>query len=130
MRPVYRCFHCKKSWESTLRQPAVKETCEGCGSYLHCCKNCRFHRTGYPNECYIPETDKIASKSLSNFCDEFEFVSEDSLADRSRQTHESAAKLEDLFGDAADETRNDAHVKDWLESTDKPKQDLDDLFGD
>ena len=127
---MHRCFRCSKSWESTLRQPAVKETCEGCGNYLHCCKNCRFHRKGYPNECYIPETEKVANKQLANFCDEFEFDSKESLSNQFSPTDNSNTDIEDLFGEAKDEARDDSHVKDWLESADKPKQGLDDLFGD
>lgn len=125
---MYHCFNCHASWESTLRQPAVKETCASCGAYLHCCKNCTYHRKGYPNECYIPDTEKVADKSRANFCDEFEFVSEATLAKRKGGRKPAAQALAELFGDEVDSNQPGEEVKDWLASSDKPKQDLDDLF--
>lgn len=126
---MYACFHCKTPWESSLRQPAVKETCEACGAYLHCCKNCRFHRTGYPNECYIPDTEKIADKTRANFCDEFEFRKINEAAPAPDPTQDALAQL--LGEKPSDErTGSDqaAPIEEWFAAPDKPKEDFGDLF--
>jgi len=126
---MHFCFNCQHPWESSLRQPAVKETCDGCGAYLHCCKNCRFHRQGYPNECYIPDTEKIADKRRANFCDEFEFRSP--ANESTAQTAENDP-LGALFGEEGATAGQDRQnsVKDWLATSDKAEKDFDDLFAD
>lgn len=126
---MYVCFNCQRPWESTLRQPAVKEICDGCGAYLHCCKNCRFHRSGYPNECYIPDTEKIADKRRANFCDEFEFRA---AREPDEPTARAADPLAALWGEdsAAQPEKRQESVKEWLTTSDKKEKDFDDLFGD
>lgn len=109
---MFHCFNCQTPWKSTLRQPAVKETCEQCGAYLHCCKNCRFHRQGYPNACYIPDTEKIADKRRANFCDEFEFRSA------------STTSVEPRPDNDPDD------IKKWLLESDTTVKDFKDLFDD
>jgi hypothetical protein len=123
------CFNCRQPWESTLRQPAVKETCSNCNAYLHCCRNCRFHRKGYPNECYIPDTEKIADKTRANFCDEFEFYDEAKEAKRRAQGREA---LSALFGEEEDSGGHagDGAVKEWCSESDNTISDFDDLFKD
>jgi hypothetical protein len=124
---MFVCFHCQAPWESTLRQPAVKETCDQCGAYLHCCKNCRFHRRGYPNACYIPDTEKIADKQRANFCDEFEFRPVN--ADPAEASRNDSSK--DLWGEettGAPGKKADAGIEAWLLETEKPAKDFDDLF--
>lgn len=112
---MHCCFKCETPWESSLRQPAVKETCSRCGSYLHCCRNCRFHRKGYPNECYIPDTEKIADKTRANFCDEFEF--RPAKAGREEEVSRANAGERDAMND-------------WLEPPERSAVDFDDLFKD
>ena len=126
---MHTCYNCGAVWESTLRQPSVKETCEACGAYLHCCRNCTHHRCGYPNECYIPDTDKIADKSHTNFCDEFEFVSEDTLRQHVGSSEKPRETLDALLGESP-ALESHSNVKDWLGSADKPKQEFDDLFSE
>lgn len=125
---MFVCFHCQAPWESTLRQPAVKETCGQCGAYLHCCKNCRFHRKGYPNACYIPDTEKIADKQRANFCDEFEFRT---LKTDSADASNGHDKRNDLWGEETTEPagkKADAGIEAWLLESEKPAKDFDDLF--
>ena len=129
---MYQCFHCQTPWESSLRQPAVKETCTQCGAYLHCCKNCRFHRRGYPNECYIPDTEKIADKRRANFCDEFEFRA---VTADGAQPSTTLPGLEQLWGEEAPEPASgrgqSSAVADWLKESDAgAPRDFDDLFND
>lgn len=127
---MYECFHCKTPWESSLRQPAVKETCDQCGAYLHCCRNCRFHHKGYPNECYIPDTEKVADKKRANFCDEFEFRPANREKSPRGGTPDRLGKLWGDDADGAPSNPSEDAVKDWFGTSDKPKQGFDDLFDD
>lgn len=110
---MFHCFNCQAPWESTLRQPAVKETCGQCGAYLHCCKNCRFHRKGYPNACYIPDTEKIADKNRANFCDEFEFRPASTTATEAAPARDAPVR---------------GGLQEWLLESDTKVRDFDDLF--
>lgn len=69
-----RCHKCGKEWMSDKKVPAVKEFCEACSAYLHCCLNCRFHDRNLHNQCGIPTTDWVGGREGCNFCDEFEFA--------------------------------------------------------
>ncbi len=127
---MFHCFNCQAQWESSLRQPAVKETCDQCGAYLHCCRNCRFHRKGYPNACYIPDTEKIADKARANFCDEFEFRSASKSAGAQSPAHD---QLTELWGEDSEEPRSNrehGEVKEWLLESDTTVKGFDDLFDD
>lgn len=121
---MFQCFHCHAPWESSLRQPAVKETCGKCGAYLHCCRNCRFHKKGYPNECYIPDTEKIADKKRANFCDEFEFKSTSTSALAEASTSDKRGE----FSEQSSVAQEAATIKEWLEESDKSVSSFDDLF--
>jgi len=48
-----------------------RATCDKCGSWLHCCKNCKHYRPGLPNDCFIPGTEYIADREGCNFCEEY-----------------------------------------------------------
>lgn len=127
---MFHCFNCQAPWESTLRQPAVKETCEQCGAYLHCCKNCRFHRQGYPNACFIPDTEKIADKRRANFCDEFEFrpANAESSGAQTRR-----AGLAEVWGEDGENKCTDIApdgIEEWLLKSDSTVKDFKDLFDD
>lgn len=109
-----RCHRCGAPWVSDKTQPGVKEYCDTCSSYYHCCLNCRFHDTSRPNECYIPGTEGIADRAGANFCDEFEFLdAETEKANKVAQTDAERAFFE-LFGEEP-------------QPPDKPKA-LEDLF--
>ena len=43
------CHQCGAPWISDKKRPAVKEMCEACDAYLHCCMNCRFSDRPAPN---------------------------------------------------------------------------------
>ena len=93
-----RCHKCGHEWTAEAKTPGVKETCEQCVAYLHCCRNCRFFDPAKHNQCHIGTTDWVADKEGANFCDEFEFkdsnvvVREDAPADKAR------IALDSLFG--------------------------------
>jgi hypothetical protein len=110
-----RCHKCNAEWTSEKKQPAVKEYCEKCTAYLHCCLNCRFHSPSLHNQCQIPNTDWVGDRAGANFCDEFEFVDRDAPKGLDPKKDAARKALDGLFGDA------DLSPK-------KPKS-LDDLFG-
>ena len=70
---AHYCHKCNTPWENDKRSPGFKETCSGCGAYLHCCKNCRFHVPTAHNQCYIPDTEYVVNRAGLNFCEEFAF---------------------------------------------------------
>ncbi len=112
-----QCHKCGKEWVSSLRQPAVKEVCEGCNAYLHCCMNCRFHDKSKHNECAIPTTDWVGDRRGCNFCDEFEFADGAHGKDQSAVKQKAQSAFDNLFGGSDDDT-------------DKTPSDFDKLFGD
>ena len=68
-----QCHNCHHPWESETKTPGVKEYCEKCNAYLHCCKNCTHYAPGAHNDCYIGTTEWVSDKTGANFCDEFVF---------------------------------------------------------
>lgn len=98
-----QCHCCGYEWVSTLKQPAVKEICEGCNAYLHSCFNCRFRKRHVHNECEIPNSDWVADREGCNFCDWFEF--KDSTGDNGADPKQAAARdsFDALFGDGGDD---------------------------
>ncbi len=109
------CHHCSAAWESEKKIPGVKECCEQCCAYLHCCKNCRFHDPYAPNQCRIPNTESVADRSGANFCDSFEFSEKNGNKGKRPQ-----AQVQDAFAKLFGE--------DTSEESGKPTS-LDDLFG-
>ena len=69
-----RCHLCGAVWQGAAAQPGFKETCAGCGAYVHCCLNCRFRNPSLHNQCAIPETDWVGDRKPLNFCEQFEFA--------------------------------------------------------
>ena len=110
-----RCHKCGAEWISDKRRPGVKEFCEQCAAYLHCCLNCRFHDPTQHNQCRIPNTDWVGNRAGANFCDEFEFADTEQQADDSAKKAQARQALDSLFGDTA--------------APKKKPSSLDDLFG-
>lgn len=102
-----RCHQCKTPWISEKKEPAVKEYCEHCSAYLHCCLNCHFYDPTRHNECAIPTTDWVADKAGANFCDEFQFR-EDAAQDGNGEEQQARKKLGLLFGEDPPESGSDA----------------------
>jgi len=99
MRAHY-CHRCGAPWKSEARQPGFKEICHNCDAYLHCCRNCRFHKPTAHNQCYIPDTEYVANRDGLNFCEEFVFregkPASSEKADKQQQARDALAGL---FGD-------------------------------
>jgi len=94
------CHRCKREWVSEKKQPAVKEFCENCTAYLHCCLNCRFYDEHAHNKCRIPTTDWVGDRAGCNFCDEFDFADADTDSKESGADDNARKALHGLFGDA------------------------------
>lgn len=65
------CWKCGKQLTDLPKKLPFRETCPFCGSYLHCCKNCKFFAPGQPNQCLILGTDPISDRESLNYCEEF-----------------------------------------------------------
>ena len=70
-----KCWKCDFDMEDpSLGKLPFRSTCDKCGSWLHCCKNCKYYTPGLPNDCYIPGTDFVADREGCNFCEEFKLL--------------------------------------------------------
>jgi len=109
------CHRCGTPWESSTPTPGVKETCEQCSAYLHCCLNCKFYDTSKPYDCYIPNIDPVTDKAAANFCDEFTFADQSEKEGATDKNQRSRDAFNELFDEEPDEDNG-------------PKS-FDDLFG-
>jgi hypothetical protein len=67
------CYRC--GTEVSLDKVGVREVCEKCRAYLHCCRNCEFYEPGVHNDCREPGAELVADKEQGNFCDFFHLAS-------------------------------------------------------
>ena len=67
---MYKCYKCGTP-VITERKPGFQDVCEGCGSYLHCCLNCRFYDTD-GNRCTEPTADWVGDRHSFNRCEYFQ----------------------------------------------------------
>ncbi|MCP4639347.1 MAG: hypothetical protein GY851_02885 [bacterium] len=109
---MMKCHSCGREWttEKRVKVPGVKESCEQCNAYLHCCLNCKFHDTGKHNECTVPNSDWVGDRTGANFCDHFAFRAFGD-GDSTGQPDAGRSALDKLFGDSDtpnDEERLDA----------------------
>jgi hypothetical protein len=87
---------CHRCGAEVTRDPVgVRDTCERCRAYLHCCRNCEFYEVGAHNDCREPNSEMVADKEEGNFCDYFRFGSAPRAAQSGRS--DARAKLEGLF---------------------------------
>ncbi len=97
MSRVLPCWKCGKSYEIPEQKLMFRAECDECGSYLHCCRNCKHYKPGLPNDCWIPNTEPVVDREVRNLCEEFEPLGEQikkSAADDARRK---------LFGDEPDD---------------------------
>ncbi len=103
------CHNCGREWTSEAAlQPGVKETCEGCSAYLHCCLNCRYYDTTKACDCYIPNIDPVSDKEKFNFCDDFSLRDSDEAAPKAADRGDFDA----LFGETPPEETGPADFDD------------------
>jgi len=68
---IRMCWKCGKA--IVIDGPIGRSaTCEGCGSDLRSCKNCRFWSPGSWHDCAERQEDGVRDKERSNFCDAFQ----------------------------------------------------------
>lgn len=98
---MMKCHKCGQEWttDKRVKLPGVKETCLGCGSYLHCCLNCKFHDAAKHNECTVPNADWVVDKEGANFCDHFQFADAEADAFGAAKESQARSALDALFGD-------------------------------
>jgi hypothetical protein len=78
-----------------VERVGVRDVCERCRAYLHCCRNCEFHEPGARNHCREPSTELVADKEQGNFCDFFRLGAFGKKAAPGRDR--ARAELERLF---------------------------------
>ncbi|HJQ83094.1 MAG TPA: hypothetical protein VKA21_03400 [Candidatus Binatia bacterium] len=74
---------------------AVRAVCDGCGAWLHACRNCAFHAPGRHDDCSEPAAAPVADKEQANFCDWFRPAPRATAAPKGPA--DSRAQLEALF---------------------------------
>ena len=93
------CYHCGHPWEERT-QPGFRATCDACGMYWHCCKNCTFYDTAQPNGCRVPNIELVADKEKANFCEEFMLADRDGdPAEPDGASGDARRRFDALFGD-------------------------------
>lgn len=90
MRGCHRC-----GAEVGVEKVGVRDVCEICRAYLHCCRNCEFYEPGARSDCREPNAEIVADKEAGNFCDYFRFSSRAQPA--ATRGGDARAKLEQLF---------------------------------
>lgn len=48
-----------------------RQTCDGCGADLRCCRNCTHYDESSYNECREPSAERVLEKESATFCDYF-----------------------------------------------------------
>jgi hypothetical protein len=98
MKTIIKCHACSK--ELNINLPVGRqETCNFCGSDLHCCLNCKFYKFDSYNDCREPQAERVIEKKRSNFCGYFTFGSapQTDANDSSQMTENARMKLESIF---------------------------------
>ena len=57
---MYKCYKCSQP-VSGQDKPGFQDVCESCGSYLHCCMNCRFYDE-HGEKCTEPVAEWVSDK--------------------------------------------------------------------
>jgi hypothetical protein len=74
----------------------VRETCERCGGWVHCCRNCELYAPGLSNDCREPGAERVVDKEQGNFCDFFRLAGFVRSPERTAPG-DARAQLEALF---------------------------------
>lgn len=80
-----------------LERIGVRDVCEGCGAWLHCCRNCEFYEPGAHNDCREPAAEMVADKEQGNFCEYFRPSRRSASSSAPDRAAEAKEKLEKLF---------------------------------
>jgi hypothetical protein len=96
--PQPKCWKCEVAVDLIDGRVPFRAVCDGCGSWLHTCRGCRYYQPGLANSCMIPDTDPIADREMVNHCDEFAVRVSGAVKGKSGS---DAAR--ELFGDPTDD---------------------------
>jgi hypothetical protein len=88
-----RCHRC--AGEVSNAHIGVRDVCERCQAYLHCCRNCELYQPGAHNDCREPGAEQVADKEQGNFCDFFHLAA--AVAGPTPAQDRARAELERLF---------------------------------
>jgi hypothetical protein len=67
-----RCFACGRAVTLAAgERVGFRDTCDGCRTDLHVCRNCRHHDPAAYNECREPNTERVGDRERANRCDWF-----------------------------------------------------------
>ncbi|MBN1808018.1 MAG: hypothetical protein JW909_03055 [Planctomycetes bacterium] len=66
------CYKCRTPCLEK-EKPGFNDICEGCGSYLHCCSNCKFYDEYTRPHCGEPNADESLDPNGMNHCEYFVF---------------------------------------------------------
>lgn len=89
------CFHCGRALHYEKITVGRRDTCDGCGSDVHVCKNCRHYDPSCYNECREPQGERVVDKERSNFCDYFSLGA--AAAAGGKSTSDVLKELDNLF---------------------------------
>ena len=137
---MYVCYKCRTPF-MTGSKPGFNDICEGCGSYLHCCSNCKFYDEYTKPHCSEPAADSALDANGMNHCEYFQFrvakgVPLDDSDDpeqrrmRRRPDWRNLRKEEDQPRQARNQSRSEAPPSaDSEERAKRARQQLDKLCG-
>ena len=69
---MQRCYKCGGP-RLAPQKAGFQDVCEECGSYLHCCLNCRFHDEHAHNHCAETQAEYVSDPNGMNRCEYFVF---------------------------------------------------------
>ncbi|MEI6242152.1 MAG: hypothetical protein WCP39_01965 [Chlamydiota bacterium] len=84
------CWKCKATLDLLEKKISFRAECPHCGVELHVCKNCCFYCVGKPNDCFIPDIEKVVDKERRNFCEEFSPLKESASSDSTSKPSRSS----------------------------------------
>ena len=76
---MQRCYKCGRAYVEP-HKAGFQDVCEQCGSYLHCCLNCRFYDEYAHNHCAEPQAEYVSDPNGMNHCEYYVF--KESVASR------------------------------------------------
>jgi hypothetical protein len=90
-----QCYHC--GFQIEIKDKIGRQiTCAKCGSFLHCCLNCRFYSIKAYHQCRESQAEWVNDKKAANFCEYFKSSEKESSATKSKDD-DSRRKLDQLF---------------------------------
>ncbi|MCK4397089.1 hypothetical protein KAW96_10945 [candidate division WOR-3 bacterium] len=91
------CYKCKKEIEIEGKV-GREELCPYCGSYLHCCLNCRFYDDYAHNKCREPRSEWVSDRERGNFCGYFKYKDSEEIDKSEERKKKAKEELKKLFG--------------------------------